>query len=78
MPLFADWGHAQPAGAIAAQLAEWEAAPFGEVLVAEIGGQLLGWSPSQRSRISRDPGASRGWAGSWWPPSTGAAVWAEP
>jgi GNAT superfamily N-acetyltransferase len=42
VPLFAEWGHPQSAVAIAAQLAEWEAIPCGEVLVAEIENEVAG------------------------------------
>ena len=42
VPLFAEWGHPQPAAAIAAQLAEWKATPRGDVLVAEIDETVAG------------------------------------
>lgn len=42
VPLFAEWGHQQPALVIAAQLIEWEKTPRAEVLVAELSGEVVG------------------------------------
>jgi GNAT superfamily N-acetyltransferase len=40
--LFEQWGHEQPAAAIAARLNEWNQTPFAEVLVAEADGAAAG------------------------------------
>jgi GNAT superfamily N-acetyltransferase len=37
VPLFAQWGHAQPAPFVAERIAAWAAAPDSELLVAEAG-----------------------------------------
>ena len=42
VPLFEEWGHAQPAAVIAAQLDEWARTPLAEVLVAEVDGATAG------------------------------------
>jgi GNAT superfamily N-acetyltransferase len=42
VPLFAEWGHPQSSVAIAAQLAEWEATPYGDVLIVEIDDKVAG------------------------------------
>jgi N-acetylglutamate synthase-like GNAT family acetyltransferase len=40
--LFAAWDHPQPAAMIAERLAEWEATPRAEILVAELDGSVAG------------------------------------
>lgn len=42
VPLFEEWGHEQPATAVAAQLGEWRTTPRAEVLVAELEGSVAG------------------------------------
>lgn len=42
VPLYAEWGHAQPAAVIEAQLAEWEQTPLADVLVAEVDDAVAG------------------------------------
>jgi N-acetylglutamate synthase-like GNAT family acetyltransferase len=40
--LYAAWDHPQPAAVIADRLAEWEATPRAEILVAELDGSVAG------------------------------------
>jgi GNAT superfamily N-acetyltransferase len=40
VPLFAQWGHAQPVATVAAILDEWARTPRAEVLVAEVDGAV--------------------------------------
>jgi GNAT superfamily N-acetyltransferase len=42
VPVFAAWGHPQPAPVIAERLAAWEATPAARVLVAEVAGTAAG------------------------------------
>ena len=42
VPLFEAWDHPQPAAMIADRLAEWQATPRAEILVAELDGSLAG------------------------------------
>ena len=56
VPLFAQWGHGQPAAAIAARLDEWERTLFAEVLVAEVDGTLAGVAAVSASPHLARPG----------------------
>ena len=42
VPLFEAWDHALPAAVVADRLAEWQATPRAEILVAELDGSLAG------------------------------------
>jgi N-acetylglutamate synthase-like GNAT family acetyltransferase len=56
IPLFAQWGHEQPAAVIAARLAEWEQTAHAEVLVAEIEGTVAGIAAVSASPHLARPG----------------------
>jgi GNAT superfamily N-acetyltransferase len=42
VPIFAAWGHPQPAAVIAERLSDWAALPLARVLVAELDGTVAG------------------------------------
>jgi ribosomal protein S18 acetylase RimI-like enzyme len=42
VPIYAAWGHPQPAEVIADRLADWASTPHGRVLVADVDGAVAG------------------------------------
>jgi GNAT superfamily N-acetyltransferase len=56
VPIYAAWGHPQPAPVIAERLAEWAATPYGCVLVAELDEALAGVAAVSASPHLARPG----------------------
>lgn len=58
VPLYAEWGHPQPASVIAGRLAAWQVTPHARVLVAELDDAVAGVAAVAATPHLARPGSS--------------------